>query len=306
MIDRNVEIQKRTEFKKMLLELAASPKVLASEEKRNSFLIRFEDLYLPNNNGESFHHYYSDIFIVLTRVKSDPSLGAIQYLAGNINYIRENYKPKDENNSIASNLRKLDDHISLDIARMDYSDKGDVIISSQDKLKELENKLIHINNDINTVTSNNRENEVATNELKKSIDDLNSKNTKFQEELTDTKKSYLEILGIFSGIVLAFMGGMIFSSSVLENIHRVSIYRLSLVSLIIAALILNSLFICFRSIERITNKESKKSISWIVTNVIIFICIIVITVFWQLGNVEKRNKNINKNNTIQIELPSED
>ena len=135
---------------------------------------------------------------------------------------------------------------------------------------------------------------------------MENKNAKFQEELNDTKKSYLEILGIFSGIVLAFMGGMIFSSSVLENIHKVSIYRLSLVSLIIAALILNSLFICFRSIERITNKESKKSISWIVTNVIIFICIIVITVFWQLGNVEKRNKNINKNNTIQIELPSEE
>ena len=148
MIDRNIEVQRRKEFGNILLDLASSPKVLDSEGKLNSFFRRFEDLYLPNNNGDAFHHYYSDIFIVLTRVKSDPSLGAIQYLAANIDYIREKYKPKDEKHSIESNLRKLYDHLSLDIARMDYSDRGDEIISSQEKLKDFENKLIHINNDI--------------------------------------------------------------------------------------------------------------------------------------------------------------
>ena len=38
----------------------------------------------------------------------------------------------------------------------------------------------------------------------------------------DVQKEYIAILGIFAAVVLAFTGGIAFTTSVLQNIHMVS------------------------------------------------------------------------------------
>ena len=79
-----------------------------------------------------------------------------------------------------------------------------------------------------------RESEDALKEISnKTIDDLKQLSGKVQERQEDMQKEYITILGIFAAIVLAFTGGIVFSSSVLENIDKPSIYRISLMAFII-------------------------------------------------------------------------
>ncbi len=79
-----------------------------------------------------------------------------------------------------------------------------------------------------------RESEDALKEISnKTIDDLKQLSGKVQERQEDMQKEYITILGVFSAIVLAFTGGIVFSSLVLENIDKPSIYRISLMAFII-------------------------------------------------------------------------
>lgn len=76
----------------------------------------------------------------------------------------------------------------------------------------------------------------------------------------DTKeieKQYITILGIFASVVLSFVGGITFSSSVLQNINAVSIYRLLLVIDLLAFVLSNTIYILVKFICQINNKDVK-------------------------------------------------
>lgn len=291
-INNLTENKKRNAFKKILYDLAESTDVLKDPKRRIEFYKRFERIYHLSNN-ENFHHFYSDIFIVLTTINADPKRGNILYLGTNMSYIRENYQAKNQDSQtgeiidISSNLRKLYDHISLDIARILYSEKGDMKFSGEPKIKEL-------NSDLDFIKQEMSQLKPQIKNAQENTDKFNSEIKELQEELNSSKKEYVAILGIFSGIVLAFIGGLVFSNSVLENMHYSSIYRTLLVVLIIFALVLNALFISFRAIDKIVanNKRRFGTISWIITNSIILIALILIGISWKLGYVEKRNNTI--------------
>ena len=46
-----------------------------------------------------------------------------------------------------------------------------------------------------------------------------------KKEIKGVEKEYISILGIFAAIVLAFVGGITFSTSVLQNISSVSVWK---------------------------------------------------------------------------------
>ena len=54
-----------------------------------------------------------------------------------------------------------------------------------------------------------------------------------EDHFKGMEKEYISILGIFASIVLAFVGGLTFSTSVLANIDKASIYRLVIIACII-------------------------------------------------------------------------
>ena len=88
-------------------------------------------------------------------------------------------------------------------------------------------------------------------------------------EIKGVEKEYISILGIFAAIVLAFVGGITFSSSVLQNIDSVSIYRLLLVIDLLAFVLINTIFLLVRFIFEINDKDvSNFKIKWINGNVI--------------------------------------
>lgn len=74
------------------------------------------------------------------------------------------------------------------------------------------------------------------------------------EKATNMQKDYITILGIFSSIVITFVAGMVFSSSVLSNIDKVSIYRLTFVMLMIALLLFNLLNLLLDFIRRVNQR----------------------------------------------------
>lgn len=65
-------------------------------------------------------------------------------------------------------------------------------------------------------------NNIFANSIKEAKENL-------QKEIKSVEKEYISIQGIFAAIVLAFVGGITFSTSVLQNISMVSIFRLLLV-----------------------------------------------------------------------------
>ena len=116
------------------------------------------------------------------------------------------------------------------------------------------------------------------------------------KEIKRVEKEHVAIFGIFASIVLAFVGGITFSTSVLQNIHQSSIYRLIMISLIIGFIFMNLLFVLFYYIDRIVKIKNESKIKpQIIANVIVLGLIIVTFVGWLCGIVEWRNDKFKKN-----------
>lgn len=98
----------------------------------------------------------------------------------------------------------------------------------------------------------------------------------------DTKqieKQYITILGIFASVVLSFVGGITFSSSVLQNINAVSIYRLLLVIDLLAFVLSNTIYILVKFICQINNKDVRPfKMKWL--NIAVGIFGLLVIVAW--------------------------
>lgn len=96
----------------------------------------------------------------------------------------------------------------------------------------------------------------------------------------DTKeieKQYITILGIFASVVLSFVGGITFSSSVLQNIDAVSIYRLLAVIDLLAFVLTNTIYILVKFICQINNKDVKPfGMKWLNISFLVFGLLVVV------------------------------
>ena len=83
------------------------------------------------------------------------------------------------------------------------------------------------------------------------------------------QKEYSAIVGIFAAIVLAFTGGMAFSSSVLENIDKASVYRITLIAFVIGLVFFNLIWLLIDFIREINGKVIRKKWLGILVNLIL-------------------------------------
>lgn len=100
-----------------------------------------------------------------------------------------------------------------------------------------------------------------------------------KDETKGVEKEYIAILGIFAAIVLAFVGGITFSTSVLQNIDAVSPYRLLLVVIILGAVLINVIYMLIGLIFKI-NENYEEVINIRIVNIVIAIVIGVIILAW--------------------------
>lgn len=156
-----------------------------------------------------YRHKYSKITTIILNSTRDKEQ-AFMTLAQNIRTLKE-IQDNKEVESIKPKLEKLYDHMNLECIRLqDFDEK-------MSRVKDVSIKL---------------------------EDDLNKNYKKLSEELNKQQTQYITILGIFASIVLTFVGGLAFSTSVLSNIDKANAYRLVFV-MAFMALFLGIFCICF-------------------------------------------------------------
>lgn len=109
---------------------------------------------------------------------------------------------------------------------------------------------------------------------------------KLHKEVKGVEKEYITILGIFAAIMLAFVGGFTFSTSVLNNIGNADTNKLALIALIIGlvfVLLLTVLISFLREInEKTRDKNGKRIIHWAsVIAIAVLTILIVVSIIGQ-------------------------
>lgn len=256
--------KKRQEFRQILLELSADQEILKEPKKRSSFYLRLEELYYASDNEKKFRHFYSDIFSVLTQINDGDDQGSIDVLGQNMNILLCGYQAKNSDDEgkltdISDQIRKLYDHISLDIARIKYSEKGDVEVSGQESIEKIRSQI------------NDDESKIIT--LQDSVKEATVKADKMQKE-------YVSILAIFAAVIGVFFSGVGFSTSVLSNIDKSSIYRILLGVIILGMFLFNLLALLLGFIREIVVNKTWSLRVYIIGNLAFIIILALIYVAW--------------------------
>ena len=103
-----------------------------------------------------------------------------------------------------------------------------------------------------------------------------------QKQIKSVEKEYISILGIFASIVLAFVGGITFSTSVLQNISAVSVFRLLLVVDFLAFVLINLIYILVKFIFTI-NEKNTKLFNIKALNIACLVIAMIIVISWILN-----------------------
>ena len=281
------ERQQRKEFCDILFELSKSQELLQDATYRFNMYKRLETLYDAEPDAKRFRHFYTDIFSVLTQVQQNPQLGDINILGQNLDIIRNGYNPQNKSADgqrtidVSDAINKLYDHVNLDIARIAYSDAADRRISGESSLETLQTQINSLYTELQEVQAINKDFKAT----EKKLSDVEGK-------LENSQKEYISILGIFAAVVLAFTGGIAFTTSALNNIAQASIYRMVGILLIIGLVLVNILFGLFYYINSLVNKDRKDILPLIISNVIIVVLLVLTIIAWNCGFVENRNDRI--------------
>lgn len=115
-----------------------------------------------------------------------------------------------------------------------------------------------------------------TQDLEYRINTVNETVKSAKSTVEHAQQNSIAILGIFAAIVLAFTGGLAFSTSVLQNMANVSIYRLLATVLIISFTLLNTIYLLLKFLAEVT---TAKSPSFHIGILNALICIACVSVF---------------------------
>ena len=114
-------------------------------------------------------------------------------------------------------------------------------------------------------------------------DSIENAKVDLKNEVKGMQKEYITILGIFASIVLTFVGGISFSSSVLENIAKASPFRLILVIDFLGFILINTIYLLLKFILIINNNKAEFSVKWV--NITCLVIAIIILIVWILNKI---------------------
>lgn len=259
---------KQTELNKYLRDLSAE---LLSED----MLIDKSRILLPIYDG-NFRHSYSQILGVIIDIKKngegpvESATLSLDYLTENVQLLKEKVIEHQEFEESSSSLNKLYDHVMLEISRLNYigtlSGKQHALESeirhSQDKLdegnKKLEDEAENLRKASGDLLDANVTLEKTIKDTKSLKEKVTKANTTLQKTIKETeslKSEVVTIIGIFAAIMLAFAGGMNFTSATLNSMHQSSIYKVIFVSVLCGFTFFNTIFCLMYIISRMTKKD---------------------------------------------------
>ncbi len=208
------------------------------------------------------------------------------------------YKPVVTVRSIDSYLKKTDK-----LERILYSEISNYIFGLNSAKRptfyaNIERLFLYVLNDNNKVNDDTKKivikiydhvqlniNQIenASNIFKNSF--MDAKN-KLHDEIKGIEREYITILGIFASIVLAFVGGITFTTSVLQNIDKVSIFRLILTVDLIGLVLVNVIYLLISFVLKINDKDQDSSKKFIKTaNWILLVIVVVNLLGWFINIV---------------------
>ena len=117
---------------------------------------------------------------------------------------------------------------------------------------------------------------------------------KLIDSVKGVEKEYVGILGIFSSVILACIGGFIFSTAVFSNLEKASIYRLVFIISLIGLVVINIIYVTFHYLDRMIHGKQGlwTRAVWIINGILVGIMLLD-GVAWYYGLTEKREENIN-------------
>ena len=199
----------------------------ATQEELKPLYNELDDIYQGG-----FRHLYFEISQFLETLSPDVYPSLENWLIALIEYGEGNYPHKASTNG---SIKKLYDHIALESLRLDRMEAVKHLSAETNRIHE---------------------------EMLESAEIAKQQVEKVQSNVSHYHEQSIAILSIFSAVVLAFMGGISFSSAVLQNFGSVSIFRLILTITLLGFVICNTIFILLKFILHIVYKDtSKKSFS---------------------------------------------
>lgn len=220
---------------------------------------------------------YSEITIYIFSL-SDEEIGIVD---SNLLKLIESLKGSDSNSESKAIVMKLYDHINL----------------ARYQAKKIEEALDNKANELQRST--NAQLDSKSNALRKTIE------SKLEERMRRAQKEYITILGIFASVIVTFTAGMIFSSSVLNNIDKVSAYRLIGISLLIGFVTFNLLYVFLSFIYKMTElKENGIPFKYpfLIVNLVFLAASGLLFCWWSNGKIELRNQQVHQ--TVSSPYPS--
>lgn len=250
--DKNTE-----KLKNFLLELSLLNNELFGENKEE---VKEKAREIEGIYSGDFRHSYSDIFSTITEIYNKENCNEA-ILLSNLKVLKKYIDKEKAETEISRKFLKLYDHVNLDVSRLVYTNK---IVSRIDRDKK------DIWDEVNRRCT----------ELEENLEKAQNKHAHFEEELRKAHKSYVTILGIFASIVLTFVAGISFSSSVLQNINAVSVYRLTAVCILIAATLINIIYMLLSFINIQILSGSKRFLNIKIVNITIAGGSFALFIFW--------------------------
>lgn len=232
-------------------------------------MARTKDVFNKVYSNSDYRHFYSEISQYLDSLYIE-SYESSENLMNCLGYIDEHKRDLEDDHVLK--FLKLYDHIKLEDQRAQQKKE---IFEEIEKTKEI---LFRENKQVKLLFE--QELELANIELEKTrkrvADDIN-------EEIKDVQKSYITILGIFASIVIAFVSGITFSTSILQYMGGVSIHRMLGVGLGIAFVLINIIYMLARFIQEINKKKNEKvkyPIYMGVINSVILLGFVLNIIYW--------------------------
>lgn len=258
--------------------------------------IKLDKIYMTDGKlNDNFRHEYSVISGNINELAATNKI-QLDSLCENVNMVYD--YAKEKNKPFLKQLFKLKDHINLEVFRMKYADKKEedlrialqshnsavnqinsaienierVVSGIEDVQQALEKKNAEVKNTQAKINQANDIIEEKQKRIEEQQEKIKNQAAKIEKQIENNMAQYMSILGIFSAVVLAFVGGLTFSTSVLENIHKASIYRIVFVVAIIGIVFFNLLWILFDFMKSVSGVDKqKKTVFFIVNGILIFI-----------------------------------
>lgn len=181
-----------------------------------------------------------------------------------------------------SNTDQLITYAYCDENQIDIEIKGMIVricdhsnLANQQKVLMLKDEIVGLSNLV----------EQCRSDLTESKTTMTSAKEEYEQSSKRIQREYISIFGIFSAIIIAFVGGLSFTSSILQSINASSRYRISFITALIAFFIMNIVEYLIDFLLKITEhkkSDSKshttRSVLFWVTNIVLILIMIGSTV----------------------------